>query len=238
MGQKVHPKIFRTGVIYGWDSKWFAGRDFPKLLREDQKIKVYLREKLKDASLDRIEIDRTPRAVTITLHTGRPGAIIGKGGTGIEDLKKALRGMLTKKPTDKLNLNLNVVEVANPALAANLVLQSMIADIEKRMPFRRVLKQNIDRVQKAGGKGVKLAIGGRLNGAEIARREKLAWGSIPLQNLRADIDFASGFARTLYGTIGIKVWIYRGEIFGADKKAAVAAAPAPERRARPIRAHR
>jgi len=237
MGQKVHPRIFRTGVIYGWDSKWFSRRDFPNLLREDQKIKKFLREKLKEALLDRIEIERTSRAITVTLHTAKPGFIIGRGGTGIEDLKKSLKAILVKKPNDKLNLNLNVLEVPNPSLCSQLVLQGMIADIEKRMPFRRVLKQNLDRVQKAGAKGVKFAIGGRLNGAEIARREKLAWGSIPLQNLRADIDYASGFARTLYGTIGIKVWIYRGEIFDKqNEKTAVAAAPA--RPTRPVRTQR
>lgn len=238
MGQKVHPRIFRTGIIYGWDSKWYAGRDFPKLLREDQKIKTFLREKLKEASLDRIIIERTPRAVTVTLHTARPGAIIGKGGAGIEDLKKDLRKLLVKKNTDKLNLNLNVIEISNPSLCASLVMQSMIADIEKRMPFRRVLKQHLDRVQKAGAKGVKFAIGGRLNGAEIARREKLGWGSIPLQTLRADVDFSSGFARTLYGTIGIKVWIYRGEIFDADDKKATPAPAQQDRRARPVRSQR
>ncbi|OGL72487.1 30S ribosomal protein S3 [Candidatus Uhrbacteria bacterium RIFCSPHIGHO2_02_FULL_60_10] len=237
MGQKVHPRIFRTGVIYSWDSKWFSQRDFAKLLQEDQKIREFIRAKLKDAFLDRIEIERTSRAVTITLHTAKPGMIIGKGGTGIEDLKKQLRAKLVKKPTDKLNLNLNVVEVGNPSLYANLVMQSMIGEIEKRMPFRRVLKQHLDRVQKAGAKGVKLAIGGRLNGAEIARREKLAWGSIPLQNLRADIDYASGFAKTLYGTIGIKVWIYRGEVFDADLNKPTVVAAAPDRR-RPARFQR
>lgn len=218
MGQKVHPKIFRTGVIYTWDSKWFSKRNFAALLREDVQIKTYLREKLKEASVDRIEIERTSRALTITIHSAKPGFIIGRGGTGIEDLKKALRAMLVKKPTDKLNLNINVIEITKPGLSAALVMQSMIADIEKRLPFRRVLKQHLDRMQKAGAKGAKLAIGGRLNGAEIARREKLSWGSVPLHNLRADIDFASGFARTLFGTIGIKVWIYRGDIFEAENK--------------------
>ena len=218
MGQKVHPKIFRTGIIYGWDSKWFSQREFPKLLQQDVKIRTFLFERLKEALVDRIEIEQTPRAMTITIHSARPGAIIGRGGTGIEDLKKALRAMLVKKATDKLNLNVNVIEVTKPSLSAQLLLQSMIADIEKRLPFRRVLKQHMDRAQKGGAKGVKLAIGGRLNGAEIARREKLSWGSVPLHNLRADINYASGFARTLYGTIGIKVWIYRGEIFDVEKK--------------------
>ncbi len=235
MGQKVHPKIFRTGIIYSWESKWFANkRDFAKLLREDTKIKAYLRKKLKESSVDRIEVERTHRALTVTIFSAKPGFIIGRGGTGIEDLKKELRDMLVKNKKEKLNLNLNVVEVSNPSLSAAIVAQSMIADIERRMPFRRVLKTHLERVQKAGAKGVKLLVKGRLNGAEIAREEKLSWGSVPLQNLRADINFCSDFARTLFGTIGVKVWIYRGEIFEEVNKvgqsaAPVAPAPAPRR---------
>ena len=217
MGQKVHPKIFRTGVIYSWGSKWFSQRDFPKLLREDAKIRKFLWEKLKECAVDRIDIERTARAMTVVVHSAKPGFIIGRGGTGIEDLKKQLRDVLGKGAKDKMNVNLNVVEINNPSLSANIVMQGMIADLEKRMPFRRILKQNIERVQKAGARGVKLLVKGRLNGAEIAREEKLAWGSVPLQNLRADIDYASGFARTLFGTIGVKVWIYRGDIFEEGK---------------------
>lgn len=221
MGQKVHPKIFRTGIIYAWDSRWFATKkEFARLLQEDNKVKTYLRTKLKEASVDRIEVERTHRAITITIHTAKPGVIIGRGGTGVEDLKKALRKIVlsgTKDKKSKLTLNLNVIEIANPSLSAAVVAQSMIADTEKRMAFRRVLKTHLERVQKAGAKGVKLQMKGRLNGAEIAREEKLSWGSVPLQNLRADIDFASDFARTIFGTIGVKVWIYRGEIFDADK---------------------
>lgn len=229
MGQKVHPKIFRTGIIYAWETKWFATkREFARLLEEDDKIKVYLRKKLKEASVDRIEIERTHRAVTITVHTAKPGVIIGRGGTGVEDLKKEVRNIVLrgKDKKDKLVLNLNVVEIPNPSLSAAVVAQSMIADTEKRLPFRRVLKTHLERVQKAGAKGVKLQMKGRLNGAEIAREEKLSWGSVPLQNLRADINFASDFARTIFGTIGVKVWIYRGEIFDADKNRLAASQPA------------
>lgn len=236
MGNKVHPKAFRTGVIYSWESKWFASkRDFAAMLREDLKIKNFLREKLKESSVDHIEVDRTPRALTVTVHSAKPGFIIGRGGTGVEDLKKSLRDLVTKgkKDKQKLNLNLNIVEVPNPSLSAEIVLQSMIGDTERRLPFRRVLKQHLERVQKAGAKGVKLQIKGRLNGAEIAREERLAWGSVPLHNLRADIDYAAGFARTLFGTIGIKVWIYRGEVFG-DKKPEQAAVPKAIPIAKPI----
>ncbi len=217
MGRKVHPKIFRTGVIYSWGSKWFGSRqNMPELLRGDARIRSFLAKKLKDASVDRIEIERTPRAITVTVHSAKPGMIIGRGGAGVEDLKKQLKKVIGKSG-GKLNLNLNIVEVTKPSLSANIILQSMIADIERRVRFRRVLKMHLDRVQKAGAKGVKLMVKGRLNGAEIAREEKVSWGSIPLQNLRADVDYAQGFARTTYGAIGIKVWIYRGEVFGDDK---------------------
>lgn len=219
MGHKVHPKIFRTGIIYGWDSKWFAGKgQFAALLRQDVTLKKFLAEKLKESSVEKIEIERTPRAITVTVHSAKPGLIIGRGGTGVEDLKKQIRAMLIKGRNEKLNLNLNVVEVQRPSLSSALVLQSMISDLERRLPFRRVLKQHLDRVQKAGAKGVKLQVGGRLNGAEIARVEKLAWGSVPLHNLRADIDYSNGAARTMAGAIGVKVWIYRGEVFDKDKE--------------------
>lgn len=220
MAHTVHPKIFRIGIIYSSDSKWFAKKhvDFSKFLRQDMEIKGYLKKKLKEAMVDRVVIERTLRALTVTIHSGKPGVIIGRGGTGIEDLKKGISTILkvnknVDKNKDKSVLNVNVVELAKPGLSANLTIQSMIADIEKRMPFRRVLKQSIDRAQKAGAKGVKVYISGRLNGAEIARAEKLSWGTVPTSNLRADIDYASDFAMTIFGTIGIKVWIYRGEIF-------------------------
>ncbi len=195
------------------------------MLREDTRIREFLRGKLKEASVDRIEIDRTPRAVTVTVHTAKPGFIIGRGGSGVEQLKAELKKIVGKGRTSdkKRNLNLNIVEVTKPSLSANIILQSMIADIEKRVRFRRVLKMHLDRVQKAGAKGCKVMVKGRLNGAEIAREEKVSYGSIPLHNLRADIDYAQGFARTIFGAIGIKVWIYRGEIFtespGQPKKA-------------------
>ena len=227
MGRKINPKVFRTGVIYGWSSKWFAdGREYAKLLREDTRIRDFLHKEMKSFSVDRVDIERTVRAITVTLHSAKPGAIIGRGGDGIEILKKKIAKLLSKGP-EKATVNLNVVEVSRPNLSAEIVLQSMIADIEKRMAFRRVLKTHLDRVQKAGAKGVKLQMKGRLNGAEIAREEKVSWGSVPLQNLRADIDYASDFARTIFGTIGIKVWIYRGEVFNGEQPKAEPAAPRP-----------
>jgi small subunit ribosomal protein S3 len=230
MGTKVHPKAFRTGVIYSWDSKWFVGnkRKLPALLKEDHAVRKFLTTKLKEASVDRIEIERTPRAITVTVHAAKPGVIIGRGGEGAESLKKEIRKHMTRaKDGSKVNLNLNIVEVPNPSLSAAIVAQSMIAEIEKRMPFRRVLKQHLSRVEKAGAKGVRLVVSGRLNGAEIARREKAFWGSVPLHNLRADISYASDFARTLFGTIGVKVWIYRGEVFADGSKPAIVSTPAP-----------
>jgi small subunit ribosomal protein S3 len=239
MGHKVHPKIFRTGIIYSWDSKWFAGKgNFASLLREDVTLRKFLLEKLRESAVEKIEIERTPRAITVTIHTAKPGLIIGRGGTGVEDLKKQIRALLLKgkaNKKEKLNLNLNVVEVQRPSLSAALVAQSMISDLQRRLPFRRVLKQHLERVQKAGAKGVKVQVGGRLNGAEIARVEKLAWGSVPLHNLRADIDYASSPAQTIAGTIGVKVWIYRGDVFEKEKaqdrrriEAVAPAAPEPK----------
>jgi small subunit ribosomal protein S3 len=222
MAQKVNPKIFRIGTVLGWDSKWFSRKNYKEFLRQDVEMRVFLKAALKEASVDKIEIERGANQVTITVHSGKPGFVIGRAGTGIEELKKKLRAMFFKNK--KTVLNLNVIEVARPTLSANIVMQNMIVDIEKRMPFRRVLKQTIDRVQKAGALGVKVMVSGRLNGAEIARREMLSWGSVPLQNLRADIDYANDFARTMYGTIGVKVWIYRGEVFGEKKKEAAAPA--------------
>jgi small subunit ribosomal protein S3 len=226
MGHKVNPKIFRVGTVYGWDSKWFNRKTYKELLRQDVELRAFLREALREAAVDRIEIERGANQVTVTIHSGKPGFVIGRAGTGIEDLKRKLRAKFF--PSKKTQVNLNVIEVTRPSLSANIMAQNMIADLEKRLPFRRVLKQAIDRAQKAGALGVRVAVSGRLNGAEIARREALSWGSVPLQNLRADIDYASDFARTLFGTIGVKVWIYRGEVF--EDKSVPAGRQAPAHR--------
>lgn len=212
MGQKVHPKIFRTGQsqIYTWNSKWFAKKDYVARLRQDVDIRNFLKKTLKEAAVAKIEIERTANAVTVIIHSAKPGLIIGHAGTGIEDLRKKIKEKFLEKKT---TLNLNVQEVQNPSTSAEVVLQSMIADIEKRIPFRRVLKQAIGRVERAGAKGVKVVASGRLDGAEIAREETLSWGSIPLHTLRADIDYAGGAAFTIYGAVGLKVWIYKGEVF-------------------------
>lgn len=218
MGQKVNPKLFRTGILFSWDSKWFArGSQYIKWLRQDVEIKKFLEKELKNAGVAKIEIERTSHAVSIVIHSAKPGVIIGRQGVGIEDLKKKfVKQFFASHP---ITVNLNIVEVDNPTLNAQLVLRGMIDEIEKRMPYRRVLRQALERVSKAGATGVKVMIGGRLNGAEIANREMLSWGKVPLHTLRANIDYASGTARTAAGTIGIKVWIYRGEVFSEKQKA-------------------
>jgi len=215
MGQKVHPKIFRIGELYSWNSKWFSRRDYAKFLRQDILIKKFLKQALKEAAVAQIEIERSPATTTIIIHSAKPGVIIGRGGQGVEELKKKI---LKQFLDPKTSLNINIKEVTNPNLSAELVAQSMIADIEKRVPYRRVMKQAIGRVEKTEAKGVKTIVAGRLNGAEIARSETLSSGNLPLHTLRADIDYARGIAQTTYGTIGVKVWIYKGQVFRKDRE--------------------
>lgn len=212
MGQKVHPRVFRLGVISGWNAKWFAERGYSKLLREDVEIRSYLNKKLRDASIAGVDIERSSNGLIVTVHTSRPGMVIGRGGTGVEQLKKDLTRFVSggKK---RVNLKLNIQEVMNPDQNAQVIVRSVVDQIEKRLPFRRVLKHTVEQVMRSGALGVKVIVAGRLNGAEIARTEKLSSGMIPLQTLRADIDYGRGAAHTTYGQIGVKVWIYRGEIF-------------------------
>lgn len=212
MGNKVHPKVFRLGTVGTWHARWFAKKnEFPKWLREDILLREHVWNALKDAGLDKVDIERSRGKVTIVVHAAKPGFVIGRSGAGIEDLKKKIVAEFFKGK--KVDLHINIQEVSRPSLSSQIVMQSMIGDLEKRIPFRRVLKQALDRVQKGGALGAKVWVKGRLNGAEIARVETLAWGKVPLHNLRADIDYAQGFAKTLFGTIGVKVWINRGEVF-------------------------
>jgi small subunit ribosomal protein S3 len=216
MGNKVNPRGFRIGVTQGWDSLWFAdSKNYVKLLQEDVMIRAFLMKTLKDALIEKVEIERTRQEIKIQIYSAKPGIIIGRGGTGIEDLSKKIKSKFF--PGKRVKMSINVKEVQNVSLSAMVVGQQIAADIEKRMPFRRVMKGTLERVTKAGAKGVKVVISGRLNGSEIARREMLAQGKIPLHTLRSDIDYASVTARTIWGAIGIKVWINRGEVF--DKKA-------------------
>ena len=218
MGHKVHPISFRLGTTTTWPSRWFA-RDaaYRTQLRQDLAIRAFMRKELKDAAVSQVTINRSRGALDITISTAKPGMVIGRSGAGIEDLKKKFLKEFFKGK--KIQFQLNVTEVSKASLDATIVAAQVVQELERRMPFRRVLKMAIERVKKAGALGVKIAVSGRLNGAEIARREKLLWGKIPLTNLRADIDYVTDTARTMAGAIGVKVWIYRGDIFEQDRRA-------------------
>lgn len=210
MGHKIHPKIHRMPVLFPWTSRWVGGTDYAKKLEQDIRIREFLQTKFKEASLDEVYIERGPKNITITLYAGKPGVIIGRGGQGLDQLRKDLERRFLQMGN---KVRLQVQEVTAPSLSANAIATSVAKDIEGRLPFRRVMKQHIERVMKAGAQGVKISMGGRLNGAEIARSEKLSQGKIPLITLRSNVDFAYGKAQTMYGSIGIKVWIYKGESF-------------------------
>lgn len=213
MGQKVHPTAFRLGVNKTWSSKWFARNSFGPFLKVDMGIRKMIKAKFKGAGIAKVLIARTGALLTVIIQTSRPGVLIGRGGSGIEDLKKAVSAVVANP---KVAVKIEVEEVDHPDLSAELVVQSVIEQLEKRLPFRRILKQTVERVKRAGAKGVRIMVAGRLNGGEIARTEALHAGSIPLHTIRADIDYARGAARTTFGAIGVKVWVYRGEIFKKD----------------------
>lgn len=211
MGHKVNPKAFRLGNTITWNSQWFATKNkFSAFLEQDVKIRKFLAKELKDLSVEQVKIERANEAVTLNIYTGKPGLIIGRSGSGVEDLKKKIK---QKFLFGKVNLNINIREVERVALSAALVMQEIIVSLEKRIPFRRAVKQAVGKVMRAGALGVKVIVGGRLNGAEIARSETVAEGSLPLHTLRADIDYCRGAARTIYGAIGVKVWIYKRDVF-------------------------
>lgn len=219
MGHKVHPKIHRTQVIYTWDSKWFSKKNYSQFAEQDIKIREFLVKKFKDANIDAISVERGAKDMTITILAAKPGFIIGRGGKGIDEIRKEIERKFLKM---SLKVKLNVREVKSPALSAAVVAQTIASDVERRIPFRRVMKQSIDRVMKAGAKGVKIVMSGRLNGVEIARRETLSAGKVPLITLRSDVDYFFVEANTIYGVIGIKVWVYHGEVFGRKDKFAAA----------------
>lgn len=214
MGQKVNPVAFRLGGVQNWKSRWFTTKRYQEFLKEDYLIRNFLLAKLIKAGVDRIDIERSANFLEVIIQAARPGLIIGRGGSGIEDLKKAIKSLLHRKLGKplKIDLKLSIEELKNAEIKAAPVAQGIAEQIEKRLPFRRVMKQAVERIsQSRDVLGVKVMIGGRLDGNEIARREWLRKGRIPLQTLRADIDFAQTTAFTTYGTIGIKVWIYRKE---------------------------
>lgn len=213
MGKKVNPKIFRMGITKSWDSVWFeSGKNYIKNVAQDIAVRRFLIKEFKEAGVDKVEITRSLNRIQIDLWTGKPGLLIGRGGNGVEELKKKIHTKFLKN--FRLgDITLNIKEVSRPGLSAQIAVQTMSLEIEKRVPFRKVMKQAISRIERSGAQGAKVIIGGRLNGAEIARSEKLVWGKVPLNTLRADIDYARGAAHTTYGAIGIKVWIYKGEVF-------------------------
>ena len=214
MGQKVNPHGLRVGVIKNWDSRWIAGKDMAANIAEDNKLRTYLKNKLYAFSVSKIEIERKSNNVTLFIYTAKPGALIGKGGAGIEALSQDVQKLIGK------NVKVNIMEIKKPDMDAQLVAESIAQQLEKRVSFRRAMKQSMQRVTRAGAKGIKILVSGRLGGAEIARSEGYHEGSIPLQTLRADIDYGFAEAATTYGRIGVKVWVYKGEILA--KKAAKA----------------
>lgn len=218
MGQKVNPKVFRLGITTEWNSAWFArGRSYAKQLHEDLSIRKFVMTKLRDANVAQVKVDRSPKALTVTLHTAKPGMVIGRGGAGVEELKKSIQDKILKD-RKKVNLQINIKEITKPMLSAAVVAQNIVADLERRVPYRRSMRRVVDQVMKNGAQGVKVILSGRLDGAEIARNETLTNGKIPLHTIRADIDYYRTVARTIYGAVGVKVWIYKGEVFASDKK--------------------
>ena len=212
MGQKMHPHGIRVGVIKDWDSKWYANsKDFSDYLVEDYKIRKLLKQKLYESGISKIEIERTAKMVKVNVFTAKPGLVIGKGGALAESIKEELRKMISKE------VNLNIVEVKDIDTDAQLVAENIAAQLEKRVSFRRAMKQCMQKTMKAGALGIKTAVSGRLGGADMARTEFYKEGTIPLQTLRADIDYGFYEADTTYGKIGVKVWIYKGEVLPTKK---------------------
>lgn len=207
MGQKVNPVGFRIGVIRDWESKWFANKkEYTELLHEDIKIRDYVFKRLKDASVSTVEIERAANRVNVNIHTAKPGMVIGKGGSEVDALRNQLNSMTGKR------VHINITEIKSPEMNAKLVADGIAQQLERRVAFRRAMKQSIQRTMRSGAKGIKVQVSGRLAGAEIARTEGYSEGTVPLHTLRADIDYATSEAHTTYGRIGVKVWIYRGQV--------------------------
>ncbi|WP_285697511.1 30S ribosomal protein S3, partial [Enterococcus hirae] len=211
MGQKVHPIGMRVGIIRDWDAKWYAEKEYAEFLHEDLRIRKFISTKLADAAVSTIEIERATGRVNISIHTAKPGMVIGKGGSEVENLRKELNKLTGKR------IHINIVEIKKPDLDAKLVGEGIARQLENRVAFRRAQKQAIQRSMRAGAKGIKTQVSGRLNGADIARSEGYSEGTVPLHTLRADIDYAWEEADTTYGKLGVKVWIYRGEILPTKK---------------------
>jgi small subunit ribosomal protein S3 len=215
VGQKINPVGFRIGVIRDWESKWYADKEYAEYLHEDIKIRNYIEEKLKDASVSGIELERAANRINVTIKTAKPGMVIGKGGSEVEALRKALNQLTGKR------VHVNIFEIKQADLDAKLVAENIARQLESRISWRRAQKQTLQRAMRAGAKGIKTQCAGRLGGADMARTEDYSEGTVPLHTLRADIDYGTAEADTTYGKIGVKVWIYRGEVLptkGTTKK--------------------
>ena len=211
MGHKVHPIGFRLGVIYGWQSKWYADRHYADLVHEDLAIRNFIAGSLRDAGVSRIEIDRNANMVLVTIHTARPGIVIGRGGQKVDELRQKLEALGGRR------VRVNIVEIRQPELDATLVARSIAEQLERRVSHRRAMKQTVTRTMQRGAEGIKIIVGGRLGGAEMSRRETEKSGRIPLHTLRANIDYGTAEAHTTFGRTGVKVWIYKGEILPEPK---------------------
>ena len=214
MGQKINPTGMRVGIIRDWDAKWYANKkDYATALHEDLKLRKYIETKLADASVSRIEIERTANRVNISIHTAKPGMVIGKGGSEVD----ALRNELSKLVAQGERVHINIIEIKKPDLDAHLVGSQIASDLERRVAFRRAMRGAIQRAMRAGAKGIKTQVSGRINGADIARVEQYTEGTVPLHTLRADIDYSWDEATTTYGQLGVKTWIYRGDVLPEKK---------------------
>ena len=221
MGQKVNPHGIRLGIVKTWDAKWYADKEYAANLHEDIKIREYLLDSLKQSSVSKVETERSKKSLKVTIHTAKPGMVIGRQGSEIEKIKAALKQFTAAK------VDINIAEIKSPDMDAILVARNIADQLERRIAFRRAMKQCVGRTMRTGAKGIKVMVSGRLGGAEIARSESYREGSIPLHTLRADIDYGTAEAHTTYGRIGVKVWIYKGEVL-PESKEAVKAAPAKE----------
>jgi small subunit ribosomal protein S3 len=223
MGQKVNPVGFRLGIVRGWESSWYGGKDFSDKLVEDEKIRKYIQARIPKGAISRVVIERTLKRITLTIHTARPGIVIGKGGTEVDKIKEEL-----KKITGK-DVQINIYEIKRPEIDAKLIGETIAQQLEARISYRRAMKQSIASAMRVGAQGIKLRLSGRLGGAEMARTEEYKEGRIPLHTLRADIDYAISEAQTVYGKIGIKVWVFKGELYG-KRDLTPSAAPASTER--------
>jgi small subunit ribosomal protein S3 len=228
MGHKVHPVGFRLGILYPWQSKWYADRNYTDLLHEDLQIRKAVFKRLSDAAISRVELERNANQVIVTIHTAKPGIVIGRGGAKVDELRTSLEKLTNRR------VRVNIVEIRQPELDAYLVAKSVAEQLERRVAFRRAMKQAVTRTMQRGARGVRIQVGGRLGGAEMSRRETEKEGRVPLHTLRADVDFGQAEAHTTFGRIGVKAWIYRGDVLpelpqgrrGAEESEGGAVAPA------------